>query len=93
MAALDGKQQRQALTAAERSLQALGVGNAERAVRSAAKAAQLDQLGAFSGLPGGVAAAAQDLEAGGAVSEEAWDRLEDAVGPGPLRFLIAELRG
>ena len=65
MTELDGKQQRNALTAAERSLRALGDRNAERAVRSAAKATKLDQLGLFGGLPDAVAAGADDIESSG----------------------------
>lgn len=89
----DGKQQRRALTAAERALAALGKGNGERAVGAAAKAAELDQLGVFAALPGAVATAAADVDSGGTVSPATWDSLEDAVGPGPLQFLIRELRG
>jgi hypothetical protein len=92
MTELDGKRQRNALTAAERALQALGAGNAERAIRSAAKAADLDQLGIFRGLPEAVAGGVADLEATGSVGVASWDRLETAVGPGPLQFLIQELR-
>jgi hypothetical protein len=90
---LDGKRQRIAFTAAERSLQALGAGNGERAVRSASKAMDLDQRGLFGGLPEAVAAASGDIEVAGVVSDESWDRLEDVVGSGPLQFLIRELRG
>jgi hypothetical protein len=93
VAEVDGKRQRNALTAAERSLQALGAGNSDRAARSAAKAADLDQLGLFSGLETAVAAAAADLDAAGAVTDSSWDGLEAAVGPGPLQFQIKELRG
>ena len=92
MSTLDGKQQRNALTAAERSLQALGAGNASRAARSAGKAAELDQLGLFAALPGAVAAAAADLEAGGAVTSGSWDAIAEAVGAGPLAGLVEELR-
>ncbi len=93
MTELDGKQQRNALTAAERSLRALGDRNAERAVRSAAKATKLDQLGLFGGLPDAVAAGADDIESSGSVTTGSWDLLEIAVGPGPLQFLIGSLRG
>jgi hypothetical protein len=93
MKPLDGKQQRNALTAAERALQALGAGKPDRAVRSASKAAELDQLGVFESLPAAVVAAADDVSSVGSVSAESWDRLDAAVGPGPLQFLIAELRG
>ena len=92
MTELDGKRQRNALTAAERALRALGAGNTERALRSAAKAAELDQLGLFSSLSGGIASAVADLEATGAVVAKSWDRLERAVGPGPLQFLVRDLR-
>lgn len=93
MTELDGKRQRNALTAAERALRALGDGNSERAVRSAAKAAELDQLGLFAGLPEAALGGAADIEASGSVGSRSWDRLETAVGPGPLQFLIGELRG
>ena len=93
MTELDGKRQRQALTAAERSLQALGAGNGERATRSAAKAAELDQLGVFAELSAEVARGAAEIAAEGEVGADSWDRLEAAVGPGPLLFLIRDLRG
>ena len=93
MTEFDGKRQRNALTAAERALRALGAGDAQRALRTAAKAAELDQLGLFAGLSVGVDAAVADLEATGGVGDESWDRLEVAVGPGPLQFLIRDLRG
>lgn len=92
MTELDGKRQRNALTAAERSLRALGDGNAEGAVRSAAKAAELDQLGLFAGLAEAVATGTDDIESSGSVTAASWDLLEIAVGPGPLRFLIGALR-
>lgn len=93
MTELDGKRQRQALTAAERAIRALGDGIADRAVRSSAKAAELDQLGVFADLPGAVEAAAQQIEEAGAVSREGWDMVAAAVGAGPLQFLVDELRG
>lgn len=89
---LNGKQQRNALTAAERSLQALGRGDAARARRSAQKAADLDQLGLFAKLPGAVTAAGSDIDSTGEITTESWDALSTAVGPGPLQFLITELR-
>jgi hypothetical protein len=89
---LDGKRQRQALTAAERAIRALGDGIADRAVRSADKAAELDQLGVFAGLPEAVGVAAGEIEDAGAVSASGWDGVAGAVGPGPLRFLVDELR-
>lgn len=92
MTELDGKRQRNALTAAERALRALGTGKGERAIRSAAKAAELDQLGLFSDLPGNVEEAVDDLSRDDRVGDASWDRLEAAVGPGPLQFLIREVR-
>lgn len=92
MTELDGKRQRQALTAAERAIEALAAGQADRAARSAQKAADLDQLGVFVSLPIAISAGVSEIEAGGGVSAESWDLLEDAVGPGPLQFLIREAR-
>ncbi len=90
---LNGKRQRNALTAAERSLEALGTGDGERATRVAGKAFDLDQLDLFTALPAAVAAAADDLTTSGKVEADTWYALETAVGPGPLQYLIQEMRG
>lgn len=88
----DGKKQRNALTAAENAVKALGRHDPARARRSAATAADLDQVGAFSGLPGAVDRAVNELEASGAISASSWDSLAAAVGPGPVQALIDEAR-
>jgi len=87
----DGKKQRNALTAAENAVKALGLGDAVRARRSAATAADLDQVGAFSALPAAVDQAADELERRGTISPAAWEALSDAVGPGPVQSLITEV--
>lgn len=89
---VEGKSQRNALTAAERAVRALGSGEGQRAAKNAAKAAELDQIGLFARLPEAVGMAAEQLAASGAVDDSAWDALADAVGPGPLAFLIDEVR-
>ena len=89
---VDGRSQRNAFTAAERAVRALGNGDGARATKNAAKAAELDQIGLFAGLPEAVGMAAEQLAASGAVDDAAWDALADAVGPGPLAFLIDEVR-
>jgi hypothetical protein len=88
---LDGQRQRNALTAAERALAALAAGDAERAKLQAAKAAELDQIGAFADLPGAVAAAEADLATTGAVGDGARTLLRAAVPPGPLGALVDAL--
>lgn len=92
MTSFDGKKQRNALTGAEQALRALADGNGDRAAKNAAKAADLDQIGIFVEFPEAVEAAVGDL-VDGQVSEESWDRLSAVVGPGPLSFLIDEVRG
>jgi len=88
----NGKSQRNALTAAERAIQALGSGDAGRALSNADKASSLDQIGIYAEFPTSVRAAAADIEAGGAVGDASWDAVAAAVGPGPLAYLIAEVR-
>ncbi len=88
----DGRKQRNALTAAERALRSLAGGDGSRARSTAAKAAALDQIGAYAGLEEAVAAAAAELDSGGSVPASAWDRIAAVLGPGPLGFLVAELR-
>jgi hypothetical protein len=90
---LDGQKQRNALTGAEQAIRALAAGQPDRARKNAGKAADLDQLGLYAGFLDAIDAAARDVEASGAVSVAAWDGLADVVGPGPLRFLVEELRG
>ncbi len=89
--ALDGQRQRNALTAAEKALAALASGDAARATRNAATAAELDQIGVFAALPEAVAAAASDLAAAGTVGEGARTLLRAALPAGPLKGLVAAL--
>ena len=88
----DGKSQRNALTAAERAIEALGRGQAERAVTNADKAASLDQIGVFADFPAAVRSAAGEIAERGSVGPAGWDGVSAAVGPGPLAFLVAEQR-
>jgi hypothetical protein len=90
---VDGQQQRNALTAAEKALRSLGDRHPFRAKRNAFMAADLDQVGAFTGLPMAVEMAIHDIEQEGRVSQAGWDRLAEVVGPGPLAALIDQLRG
>ncbi len=92
MTGFDGRKQRNALTAAEKALRALAGGDGARARSAATKAAALDQIGAYAGLEEAVAAAAAELDSAGSVSAPAWDRIAAVVGPGPVGFLVAELR-
>ena len=88
----DGKRQRNALTAAERAIEALGAGDGARATKSAARAADLDQVGLYADLPSSIDTAAAELTASGTVSPASWDAIAAAVGDGPLRFLVDEVR-
>ena len=89
---MDGQKQRNALTAAEKALRALGDKHPFKAKRSAFVAVDLDQIGAYDDLPGAVAMAIHDIEHQGKVTPEGWDRLAAVVGPGPLEGLIEKLR-
>jgi hypothetical protein len=88
---LDGKRQRNALTAAENAIKAIGAGNGDRARKAAAKAAELDQIGAYAGFTAAIEQAAADL-ASGVVSDETWATIAEEVGPGPLAALIDQVR-
>lgn len=92
MESADGKRQRNALTAAERAIRALGNGKGDRAMSNARKAADLDQIGLYAALPGAIDAAAAQLETSGAVDEDGWNAVANAVGAGPLEFLVTEVR-
>lgn len=87
----DGKKQRNALTAAENAVRALAEGNAGRASANARRAADLDQIGVYSEFAGVVLTITSDLEEGGP-SPSQWDAVAAALEPGPLAFLVAELR-
>jgi len=89
---MDGKKQRNALTAAENSVRALASSNTTKAASAAAKAAELDQLGIYAELPGAVGAGIAEIEAGDRVSNVTWDEISAVVGPGPLQGLVGEAR-
>ncbi len=90
--AFDGQQQRKALTALERTIDALGKGDTVSAARAARRAADLDQLGVYAALPETVIAIT-DLHHGGLpVPDELWDELLAAVGPGPVAAVVEQLR-
>jgi len=88
---MDGHQQRRALSAAERALEALEKGDGDAARRAAMEAASLDQIGAFSHLVGAVELATADLAATARVGSSALAALLEAVGPGPLAARAAGL--
>ncbi len=90
---MDGQQQRKALSAAERALEALEKGDGDAARKAAADAAALDQVGAFASLVAAVDLAAADLTAAGRVADAAFAALLEAVGPGPLAARVAGLGG
>ncbi len=90
---MDGQQQRQALTAAERAIEALGRGDPAGARMAVAAAVERDQVGAFARLADAVYLAASELEEDGEIGEATWNQLADAVGPGPLQALVEQMRG
>ncbi len=92
MEGFDGHKQRRALTAAEQALRALGAGDGAKARQTAAKAADLDQIGLYAGFTAAVAPLADRLETGEAIDDAGWDSLVAVLGAGPLSGLIDELR-
>lgn len=90
---VEGKLQRQALTAAERAIEALGKEDAVGARMAISTAVERDQVGLFTRLADAVHLAAAQLEAEGHISPSTWDQLADAVGPGPLLGLVEQARG
>mgnify|MGYP001812147733 FL=1 len=92
MSEFDGLKQRQALTAAEQALRALGAGSASKARSRAAKAVELDQIGVYDGFVAAVEPLAADLDSGRDISDTGWDDLATTLGMGPLSALIDELR-
>jgi hypothetical protein len=87
---VNGQQQRKALSAAERAIQALVDGDADKARHAAGEASALDQISVYSALPGAVEAAAREIEVGSGVSPEAWAAVSRSLGPGPLAAWAAE---
>jgi hypothetical protein len=90
---MDGHLQRQALTAAERAIEALGRRDGAAARMAVAQAVERDQVGLFGSLADAVDLAASQLEQDGVISEATWNQLADAVGPGPLEGLVESARG
>jgi hypothetical protein len=90
---MDGHSQRQALTAAERSIEALGRKDAGSARTAIATAVEKDQVGLFAALADAIQMAASELERDGDLSEATWNTIADAVGPGPLQGLVESVRG
>lgn len=89
---MDGHLQRQALTAAERAIEALGRKDPGGARTAVATAVERDQVGLFGALADAVHLAATELEQKGELSEATWNTLVDAVGPGPLQGLVESIR-
>lgn len=89
---MDGQKQRQALTAAERAIEALGRGDASAARMAIATAVERDQVGLFSALADAIYLAASELESDGEITAPTWNQVADAVGPGPLQALVEQYR-
>jgi hypothetical protein len=89
---MDGHLQRQALTAAERAIEALGRKDPAGARMAVASAVEKDQVGVFAQLADAVYLAASQLEAEEEISASTWNQLADAVGPGPLQALVEQYR-
>ena len=89
---MDGQAQRQALTAAERALEALGRKDSAGARSAVATAVEKDQVGLFAALADAVYLAASQLETDDEISASTWDVLADAVGPGPLQGVVEQMR-
>ena len=89
---MDGQLQRQALTAAERAIEALGRRDPAGARMAVAVAVEKDQVGVFAMLADAVYLAASELEADEEISPSSWNQLADAVGPGPLQALVEQYR-
>lgn len=89
---MDGQAQRQALTAAERAIEALGRGETAAARSAVATAVERDQVGLFARLADAVYLAASEMENDGEISPATWNVVADAVGPGPLQGLVEQVR-
>lgn len=87
-----GRLQRQALSAAERAIEALGRGDPVSARMAISTALDRDQTGIYVGVADAVDLAAGMLEKDEAITQSAWSHLADAVGPGPLQALVEAVR-
>ena len=88
---IDGQKQREALSAAERSLHLLELRAFDEAVAAAERARELDQVEAFAALPDAGSQVVAHEERGATVPAGVWEALATAVGPGPLRSHVADL--
>lgn len=84
---LDGRRQRNALTAAERAIDALAAGDREAASLAASRAVDLDQIGVFGNLSAAVGAAPDPVDDAG------WETIRASLPPGPLHALIDSVAG
>ncbi|MFQ5966740.1 MAG: hypothetical protein ACE5MI_03895 [Acidimicrobiia bacterium] len=89
---MNGKKQRNALTAVERALSALGNGDPQSARRAMERAVELDQLGIYESVCLAVDVAAADLDAGNEITAEHWESVAASLGPGPLAAKVDDLR-
>jgi hypothetical protein len=90
---MDGRLDRQASSAAEQAIEALGRHDPASARMAVAIAVERDQAGVFASLADAVYLAASRLEEGDDVDDATWNQLADAVGPGPLQGLVEQARG
>ena len=89
---MDGQKQRQALTAAERAIEALGRKDASAARMAISTAVERDQVGLFASLADAIYLAAAELDSDDEISAATWNQVADAVGPGPLQALVEQFR-
>ncbi len=89
---MDGRKQRQAVTAAEQAIRALADGDGAKAETAARRAITLDQIGLYAGFADAVTEAATELAQRGVV-QAGWDGIIAALGPGPLALEVEALRG
>ena len=87
-----GRLQRQALTATERAIEALGRGDPVSARMAISTALDKDQTGMYVGVADAVDVAAGMLEREEQITDGAWGHLADTVGPGPLQALVEAVR-
>ena len=87
----DGRRQRRALTAAQRSIELLAAGDGAGARRASGTAADLDQLGVYAGLAAAIEAASLELDTAGFLSAGAKEAVSAAAPPGPLAAAVAAL--
>jgi hypothetical protein len=89
----DGRRQRRAFTAAQRSIELLAAGDGAGARRASGTASELDQMGAYADLAAAIEAASSELDTTGALSAGAREAVRAAVPPGPLAAAAEALLG